>query len=215
MTARNSRFLWSLALLISAGLVAAALYWSLHRSPAAQEYGQSVRLLYIHIPAAVNTFAGFIVAAIASAIYLARRQPNSDHLARTAALTALIMATVMLATGMIFARYAWQQWWDFRSAKLMTSLLMWLLLVGYFLLRNSLPAGNRQRRIAAAYCLLASVVVPLVYFSNRIIDADIHQRQTTFDHHDMTTALRLSLLAVTACHALLAAFIYSRLSRRK
>ncbi len=208
MNGRKYRLIMLVALIVTIALLAVAAYWSLHRSPPAEDYGQAVRLLYIHIPSAMNTFVGFLVAAIASAVYLARRNEPADRLARSAVLTALVMATIMLVTGMIFARIAWSQWWDFRSPKLMTSLLMWLLLVGYFLLRNGLPQGNRRRRVAAAYCLLASVVVPLVYFSNRIIGTDIHQRSTTFDHADMTMALRLSMLAISAAHAWLLVFLY-------
>lgn len=207
------RFTRIIALVATAALVAAALYWSLFRAPPAQQYGQAVRLLYLHIPAAINSFAGFIAAAGASALYLARRRPSADALAFSTMLTSLLMATLMLAAGMLFARLAWQQWWDFRSAKLITSLLMWLLLTGYFLLRNGLPQGNRRRRVSAAYCLLSALVVPLVYFSNRVVEGDIHQRSTSFDHPDMTIALVLSILALTACHALLAAAIYRRRAR--
>ncbi|MBN2584773.1 MAG: cytochrome c biogenesis protein CcsA [Planctomycetes bacterium] len=194
---------WALATIGCAALVAAAVYLGACWAPASEEGGDVYRMLYAHIPLAANTLLAFAVASVASAVYLARKKDAADRLARAAMACGVVMGAAMMATGMIWARMAWGHWWDFRSAKLLFSLLLWLLMVGYFLLRSSRAADVRQRKIAAVYCLIAFLDVPLVYFSSRLAAGDAHPPSIALGHWQMHVALAAGFLAATALHGLL------------
>jgi heme exporter protein C len=165
---------WTLAIVACAALVGVALYYGIWWSPDDSGGGESARLLYLHIPAAVMTMVLFTLAAGASVAVLWRKRPAADQWARAATAASLILGTVMLASGMIWAKQAWSHYWDFKSPKLMLSLILWILLIVYFLLRSSLPAGRRRMIIAAAYCVIAYLDVPLIYLSTRLASGDNH-----------------------------------------
>lgn len=165
---------WTLAIVPCAALVGIALYYGIWWSPDGRDGSESARLLILHIPAAVMTMALFTLAAGASLAVLWRKRPAADQWARAGAAAGLILGTVMLASGMIWAKQAWNHYWDFKSPKLMLSLILWILFVVYFLLRSGLPAGRRRMIIAAAYCVIAYLDVPLVYLSARFASGDNH-----------------------------------------
>lgn len=201
-----------LAAIAGGGILAGAALWAGLTWPApGGGNGETGRLLYLHLPAAINALAGFLLAGVASAVYLWRRTDRADRLARAAAGAGLVMATATLASGMIWAKLAWGHYWDFKSYRLTFSLVLWILFAAYFLLRAGLGPGARQRRVAAAYCLIACLDVPLVYLSTRLFAADLHPpAPETFAADQAKLALALGFAAVTATSALLLAAFFSR-----
>jgi len=199
---------WALAIVGCAVLVAAAIYLGAWASPPQNDQQAVARLLYLHVPVAVNTLLAFTVAAVASLLVLWRKSDGADRLARAAAGVGLLMGTLMLASGALWARLAWGHWWDFKSPRLMLSLVLWILFVAYFVLRASLSAGQRQKRVAAAYCLVAYLDVPLVYLSTRLLTSDIHSPSVAaLDARPpgLWAALPVALAATTAVAAALLA----------
>jgi heme exporter protein C len=174
-------------------------------------------MLYLHVPTAVMTLVAFTLSAAAGAVVLWRRSEEADRWARAAMGAGLIMGTVMLASGMIWARMAWSHWWDFKSPKLMLSLVLWILMAAYFILRGSLPEGPRRTRIAAVYGLIALLDVPLVYLSSRLAAGDIHPA-TTSELIDKPSGLGIALgaafLAAATLTALLVAALLAQARRR-
>jgi heme exporter protein C len=208
---------WTLAILGSVALTAAAIYCGAFWSPEGQPSDDTSRLLYLHIPAAALTLAVFTVAAAASLIHLRRKSDAADQWARAAVGAAAVMGTLMLASGMVWARLAWNHWWDFKSPKLVLSLVLWILIVAYFVLRTGLGEHRHRSRIAAVYCLIAWLDVPLVYLAARLAAGDIHPpTAAALDAKPagLPVALPLAFAAATAVTALLLAALLRHIRRR-
>ena len=209
---------WTLAIIVCVVLTAAAVYLGAAGAPTQQEGQPVARMLYLHVPAAVTTLLAFTLAAAASLVVLARKSDAADRLARAAIGVGLATGTLMLASGMVWARLAWGHWWDFRSPRLMLSLVLWILFIVYFVLRGSLAPGLRRKRVAAAYCLVAYVDVPLVYLSTRLLTSDIHGPSVAaldVKPPGMPLALTAALAAMIAVAALLLAAGLHRIRKRE
>ncbi len=120
------------------------------------------KIFYFHVPAAITTFVSAFVCGIASVIYLVRRRPLADHVALAAAELAVVFGLIVLVTGPIWARKAWGVWWEW-EARLMATLIMWMIFVAYLLLRRFGGAGAEV--LAAAVGLFGMALVPFVYWS--------------------------------------------------
>jgi|SRR5580765_4651185 heme exporter protein C len=120
------------------------------------------KIFYFHVPAAITTFVSAFVCGIASVVYLVRRRPLADHVALAAAELAVVFGLIVLVTGPIWARKAWGVWWQW-EARLMATLIMWMIFVAYLLLRRFGGAGAEV--LAAAVGLFGMALVPFVYWS--------------------------------------------------
>jgi heme exporter protein C len=120
------------------------------------------KIFYFHVPAAMTTFVSAFVCGIASVIYLVRRRPLADHVALAAAELAVVFGLIVLVTGPTWARKAWGVWWQW-EARLMATLIMWMIFVAYLLLRRFGGAGAEV--LAAAVGLFGMALVPFVYWS--------------------------------------------------
>jgi cytochrome c biogenesis factor len=129
------------------------------------------RLLYIHVPAAIDTFIACGAVFFAAILYLITRRPSWDRIAAVSALTALLFCSAVLISGMFWARQAWGRWWAW-SPRLTFSFILWLLYAGYFALRAAVPA-RRRAAFCAVYGTIAFLDVPLVWLSVKLLP-DIH-----------------------------------------
>ncbi|MDI3299241.1 MAG: cytochrome c biogenesis protein [Bacillota bacterium] len=161
---RPARLPW---LEVSAGLaVPVALYLGLVWAPPERVMGDVQRIMYFHVASAMTAYLAFGLVAVASAIYLLRRQARWDRVAVAAAEVGVLFTTLTLLSGSIWARSAWNAWWLWQDARLTTTLLMWFLYAGYLLLRAAAREGDGQGgRLAALYGLLSVAIVPVVHFS--------------------------------------------------
>ena len=150
--------------------------------------GPIQKIFYLHLPAAISTFLACTVCFIASIGYAVKRDMTWDRLANAAGRVAVGLCSVVLITGMFWAKYAWGTWWTW-SPRLTFTLLLWLLYVVYLIVRASVDSGHRRAVIAAAYGIVAFLDVPLVYVSARLLP-DIHPTAMT-----MTQEMRLTLIA--------------------
>ncbi len=151
------------ATLTALGLVAVL---GLVFTPAAEQFGQSVRLLYIHAPTAWVAYLAFGVTAVGSALYLWRRtrSPAWDRLAGASAEVGVVFTAACLATGMIWGQLTWGDWWVW-DARLTTTALLFILFLGYLAIRRlDAPPEVRARRAAIAG-LVAAVDIPIVHQS--------------------------------------------------
>ena len=120
------------------------------------------KIFYFHVPSAIITFASAFVCGIASVIFLVRRKPLADHFALAAAELAVVFGLIVLVTGPLWARKAWGVWWQW-EARLMMTLIMWMIFVAYLLLRRFGGAGAEV--LAAAVGVFGMALVPFVYWS--------------------------------------------------
>ena len=138
----------------------------------APSMGPIQKIFYLHLPVAINTLLSALVMCIACVGYLGGRRQMWDDLAHAAARVTVLNATVLLLTGMFWARMAWGQWWTW-SPRLAFSLLMWLLYAAYLALRPMIDSVPRRAMVCAVYGIIAFLDVPLVYLSVKLLP-DIH-----------------------------------------
>ncbi len=142
--------------------------WVLTRHVRQVPPGQLVHeVLCLHIPMAVNTFVAGGVAFIAGIMFLMDRNARWDDLGLASAKVAVVLCTGVLLTGMAWSRCARNEWWSWTPHQTF-SLVLWLLYVGYLLLRISLPMASRPS-VCAAYGVIAFLDVPLVYLSANLM----------------------------------------------
>lgn len=141
-------------------------------TPTEATMGPVQKIFYVHLPTAINTFLACLLVFIASIGYLWQRNNWWDDLAAAAARVAVLFCTVVLLTGMIWARGAWGQWWTW-SPRLTFSLVLWFLYTVYLIVRSSVESRQRRAAICAVYAIVAFLDVPLVYLSARLMP-DIH-----------------------------------------
>lgn len=163
----GSRTYWGLTIL----MVAIGLYLVL-RTPMHPQLGVIQKLLYIHLPVAINTILGASVVFIASVAYLGGRRRHWDLLAHAAAEVTLLNGTVLLLTGMVWAKVTWGVWWMW-SPRLCISLILWLMYGAYLLLRSRVSGAQHRATVGSIYGVVAFLNVPLLYLSVKLIP-DIH-----------------------------------------
>jgi heme exporter protein C len=159
---RGSRILGVVALLGLAWLV----LFGLVLSPADAVQGDSVRLMYVHVPSAWLAYVSFFVTAVASIFYLIPRTRSMawDRVAASSAEIGVLFTGLALATGMIWGNLTWGVFWTW-DARLTTTALLFLLFLGYLALRR-LPAAPEVRAKRAAIAgIVAFIDVPIVHQS--------------------------------------------------
>lgn len=160
-------------LLLIAGMFSAAAVMLVHYAPGEATEWPIEKILYLHIPVAIDTFAACVVAFVASLGFLWQRQMFWDDLAGAASKVAVLLCTIVLVTGMIWGKAAWGMWWTW-SPRLTFSLVLWGLYVIYLILRSSIECPERRAVVAAIYSTIAFLDVPLVYLSSRLMPEDKH-----------------------------------------
>ena len=157
---RGSRVL---GLVTLAGVVALALF-ALVFSPADAVQGDSVRLMYVHVPTAILAFAAFGVTALGSALYLWRRSQFWDLVAASSAEVGVVFCGLTLVVGMLWGRPTWGVYWVW-DARLTTTAVLFVLYLGYLAVRRLPTDADVRAKWAAIAGLIAFIDVPIVHFS--------------------------------------------------
>ena len=151
-------------LLLGAALMMADLYLIFLWVPADRIQGDVYRIIYFHVPLAWVAFLAFFVVLVGSVGYLWKRSPRWDALAHASAEIGVVLATIVLITGIIWAKPVWGVWWAWEP-KLTTTLVLWLIYVGYLVLRNYAPSPAQGARYAAVVGIIGFADVPIIYFA--------------------------------------------------
>jgi heme exporter protein C len=123
------------------------------------------KIFYYHVPCWFMLFLSVFTCGYGSWRYLKKRDGRYDDIAIAAGELAVLFGAAGLITGSIWGKAAWNVWWTW-DARLTMSLLLWLTMVGYVLVRKY--GGPGSERLAAGLAIFACVSVPFVYFSVRI-----------------------------------------------
>jgi len=184
---------------------------AIYYTPVEQTMGPIQKIFYLHLPVAICTFFACLTSFIASVGYLSQKRRFFDDLAEASAKMAVILCTIVLATGMIWGKSAWGQWWTW-SPRLTFSLVLWLLYVVYLMIRASIESGNRRGTVAAVYGIIAFLDVPLVFLSVRLMP-DMHPNAITLEP-SMKLTLAICAVPVVLAAAGLAHVCYTLNARR-
>jgi heme exporter protein C len=163
-----------LAAAVAAAGLCLALWAIFYRAPiqvspvVAQSLFFNQKIFYWHVPHAMLLFVAVFVCGIASAGYLKHRRGSWDDVAMAAGELSVLLGAIVLITGSIWGRAAWNVWWQW-ELRLTTSLLLWLIMVGYVIVRRF--GGPGSERLAAGLAVFGMIDVPLIYFSVKIQEA--------------------------------------------
>ena len=146
------------------GAVIAAQAYAILTSPPEGDMGHLQKIMYVHVPAAWMTFLAFFVVLVFSVRYLWRRRENDDLVAASAAEVGATFNGLTLMLGMIWGRPAWGVWWVW-DARLTSTLVLFLIFVGYLALRAFVDDPEQRARWSAAVGAIGALNVPIVYMS--------------------------------------------------
>ncbi len=145
-------------------ILGVGLYLGLFVSPADYQQGESVRIMYVHVPAAWMAMFVYTVIAGASASALIWRHPLADLVARASAPVGAGFTFLALATGSLWGKPMWGTWWVW-DARLTSVLVLFFLYLGHIALSNAFDDQSRGNRAAAILALVGFVNVPIIKFS--------------------------------------------------
>jgi len=129
--------------------------------------GQVQKVFYFHVAAGWVGMLGFLVAAIAGAIFLKRRERKWDIISLASVEIGLVFAIINVVTGSIWARPIWNTWWTW-DPRLTTATIMIFIYAAYLMLRSGIEEPNRRARFGAVYAILGFISVPLTFLSARL-----------------------------------------------
>lgn len=144
-------------------------------SPADVNQGESVRIMYAHVPGAWLAYLAFIVTAISSAAYLWKRTRSLtwDRIAGASAEVGVLFMAISLVTGSLWGRLTWGTFWTW-DARLTTTAFLFVTYVGYLAVRGLGGTHHQRARRSAVLALLAVLEIPLVHFSVELWNS-LHQ----------------------------------------
>jgi heme exporter protein C len=152
-------------LLVLVGLLVPVCLWVVFVAvPTEEKMGIVQRIFYFHVPSAFSAFLGVGLCAIFSAIYLRTRDRRYDLVAHASAEIGVLFCTIVLITGPIWARPVWGVWWT-GEVRLTSTLILWLIYVGYLILRQSAENREQAARWSAVLGIVGALDMPIIYKS--------------------------------------------------
>jgi len=126
------------------------------------------KIFYFHVPVALASFLVFTIAAIFAVMFLIKKKKSYDTRSRLAVETSLIFTLATMITGILWTRASWGVWWEWEP-RLTTYFILMILMVAYFVLRNSVSDEERRATYAAVFCIIAWIDVPISFMITRLI----------------------------------------------
>ena len=152
------------SLVVGALLIALGTYAGLVLTPPDYLQGETVRIMYVHVPAAWLGMGGWSGIAIASVAYLVWRHPLAHIAARAIALPGAVFAAICLASGSIWGRPTWGTWWQW-DGRLTSMLLLFFVYCGYMSLARADAERGGDGRLPALFGIAGSVLLPIIRYS--------------------------------------------------
>lgn len=190
---------------------ASALWLGLLVAPPDADQGEAQRLMYVHVPAAWTAYLAFAIVLLASIGYLVTRDLRWDRRAQAAAEIGVGLTALAIALGSIWGRATWGIWWTW-DARLVTTVVLLLVYVGYLGVRGLTGQAHTDARRAAALGVIGFVNVPVVHFSV-LWWRTLHQPPTILGppgRPPIDPVMGLALLASVLAATLGAAWVFLR-----
>jgi heme exporter protein C len=149
---------------VTAILLATGLYLSLFVAPPDYQQGETVRIMFIHVPAAWLAMFCYMVIAVASVGSLVWRHPLADVAAKTAAPIGAAFTLLALVTGSLWGKPMWGTYWVW-DARLTSVLVLFFLYLGLMAVWQSVEEPSRAGRAAAILAIVGVVNIPIIKFS--------------------------------------------------
>lgn len=151
-------------LVLGSLLLFSSLAYGLFAAPAERLQGETVRILFVHVPTAWLGMAGWSVIAMASIAEIVWRHPLAAIAGRAAAVPGAMFTAICLATGSLWGRPAWGTWWEW-DGRLTSMLVLLFLYFGYIALAGATAREGVSSRISAIFGIVGVINVPVIHYS--------------------------------------------------
>jgi heme exporter protein C len=145
-------------------LTGLGLYFGLFHSPADYQQGESVRVMYVHVPAAWMAMMCYGAVTVASITGFIWKHPLADVAAKASAPIGAVFTALALATGSLWGKPMWGTWWAW-DARLTSVLILFFIYLGYIAIWEAVEDKARAARLAAIVAIVGSVNIPIIHFS--------------------------------------------------
>lgn len=163
---------------IVAGLAALALalglVWGFFFTPDDYKQGSTVKILYIHVPAATMAVSAWFMMLVTSLIWLVRRHHVSALSAKAAAPVGMVFTLIGLITGAIWGQPMWGTWWAW-DPRLTSFLILFLFYLGYMALWEAIEDSDMAADLTAVLCIVGSVFAFLSRYAVNFWNQGLHQ----------------------------------------
>jgi len=159
---------------LTALLLAVGLIWGVFGTPNAVNFEATVKIIYIHVPAALMAINAWFMMLVASLIWLIRRHHVSALAAKAAAPVGLVMTLIALVTGAIWGQPMWGTWWAW-DPRLTSFLILFLFYLGYIALWQAVEDPDTAADLTSVLCLVGSVFAVLSRYAVQFWNQGLHQ----------------------------------------
>ena len=163
---------WVFAVAIAATVV--GLVWGFFFTPEAENFGSTVKIIYLHVPSALMAINAWLMMLVASLIWLIRRHHVSALAAKAAAPVGIAMTLMALVTGAIWGQPTWGTWWVW-DPRLTSFLILFLFYLGYVALWASIEDPDTAADLTSVLCMVGSVFALLSRYAVNFWNQGLHQ----------------------------------------
>lgn len=150
------------------GLIALSIALIFFYAPTDTDQGLSQRIFYFHVPLALTAYAAFGWGAWKALLHLWKGPDTADLESYVAIHQGVIFGTLVLITGMLWAKISWGVWWVWTDDELVLFLVLFLFYSAYFMLRYSVDSGPGRANMCAVYALFGVVLIPISILAIRL-----------------------------------------------
>ncbi len=176
-------------------------------SPPDYQQGETVRIMYIHVPAAWMGLAIYSAMALAAVFGFVTRNRLADCFCVAAAPVGAALVAVCLVTGSIWGHTTWGTWWEW-DARMTSVLLLFFLYIGYIAIRGAFEDDDRGSNAGYILLMAGAINIPIIKFSVYWWNT-LHQQSSVAkpQEHGLHPDILHPLLAMAAAYALYSAFV--------
>jgi heme exporter protein C len=188
-------------------LLAVGLWLGLVQAPPDAVQGEVQRIMYVHVPSILTAYLAFTVVLVASIAYLLRGTRGWDRLAHASAEVGVVFTAVTLVTGSIWGKPIWGVWWTW-DARLTGTAVLFLVYVGYLMLRSVVDDRDRAGRYAAVVGILGFFDIIFTHMAVKWFRT-LHQ-PSTLERGSISMVLLVPLMVNLGAFVLLYAYFLMR-----
>lgn len=159
--------------ILSIPMILACMYLIFIWSPIERIMGPVQKIFYFHVASAWNAFFAFFIVFLFSILYLITKKRQYDIIAGVSGEIGVIFTAIVLITGPIWARSAWNVWWTWEP-RLTTTLILFFMYIAYVIIRNLDMEWQKRSRLASVFGIIGFINVPIVYMSIQWWGSKLH-----------------------------------------
>lgn len=192
-------------------LMVVALYLVFVYVPTEKEMGIVQRIFYLMVPMGWLAMLAFFIVFICSIFFLVKKEEKWDIRARSSAEVGFVFTTLALIAGSLWARPIWGVWWDWGTPRLVSTLVLWIIYLSYFMVRSLATDESRGATFSAVVGIVGFVDLPIIALSTTLWRG-MHPGALIFQGGlapEMSLTLMFSILTFTVFYFLILAHLVS------